>query len=329
MLWLIVALSARCAADTVLYNDGVWVVNGIDQAGTNLNRIAVSVGGEPAGSYTELAVFRSFGGGFPQVYSIKADGGLQPAVPASGVLGGTFQLGGYSDCFAGKRLDLRFVTLNLQPNTTKFNSLVFNGVVSNGSTLQATDYCMTLSLPNDNTVRMDVRYALYATANLCVDQFEQQSGQGFLAVRIASNYISNQIMDNDGMRVKGFLGPFCDCCGCWWERGYICANFTNQTGSVLPYPAAMAGSRLLMLHRQVGPNNTAALSIDLKSPSRSGCTVQGSTVLSDDPSTNNVEIWINWDKAKPQYAVGQKVRTFRFRFEAEVPQPERCDFFVP
>jgi hypothetical protein len=327
-LGLVAAFSVWCQADTALYNDGVWIVNGIDEPGTNLNRIAVTVGGQPAGNFTELAVFRSFGGGFPQVYSIQADGSLQPAVPPSGVLGGTFHLTGYWDCYAGQQLDLRFVALNIQPNTKKLNSLRFNGTVSNGSTLQATDYAMTLDLPNDSTVRLDVRYTLYATANVCVDQWEQQSSQGFQAVRIASNYISSQEMKNDGLQIKGYLGPFCDCCHCWWQKGYICANFTNQTGSVLPYSASMASSQLLMVHRQVGPNNTAALKIDLKSPSRSSCMVQGSTVLTADPAEDNVSLWINWGKAKSQYTIGKKVRPFRFKLEAQLPQAVACDYIV-
>ena len=328
VLWSLAVFLPRSAADTVLYNDGTWIVSGIDGASTNSHQIAASVDAQPVGNFTELAVYRSFGGGFPQVYSIQAEGGLQPAVPPTGVLGGTYHITGYWDCYANERVDLRFLTLNIQSNTKKFGSLRFNGTVSSGTSLQATDLKMTLDLPNDTTVRMDVRYTLYATTSLCVDQWQQQSNQGFQVVRITANYISNEIMENDGLQVKGFLGPICDCCDCWWDKGYICTTFTNQTASVLPYAAAMSGSQLLVLHRQLGPNNTAALRVNIKNPSQSNCSVQGATVLAVDPSAHNVDTWINWDKAKSQYIAGQKVRPIRFVLEAELPQPERCDYIV-
>jgi putative hemolysin len=329
VLWSLAAFPARSNADTVLYNDGTWIVSGIDGASTNSHQIAVSVAGQPAGDFTEIAVFRAFGGGSPQVYSIQADGGLQPAVAPTGVLGGTYHLTGYWDCFGNERSDLRFISLNIQSNTKKFSSLKFNGTVSNGTSIQATDLGMTLDMPNDQTVRLDVRYTLYATASVCVDQWQQQSNQGFQVVRIAANYISNEIKENDGFQVKGFLGPFCDCCDCWWDKGYICSTFTNQTGSVLPYSAAMSGSQLLVLHRQSGPNNTAALRVTMKNPSSSNCSVQGATVFSIDPAAHNVDTWINWDKAKSQYTPGQKIRPIRFVLQAELPQPEQCDFVVP
>ena len=327
-LWFLAIFPNRSDADTVLYNDGTWIVSGMDGASTNSQRISVSVDAQPMGSFNELAVYRSFGGGFPQVYSIQAEGGLQPAVPPTGVLGGTYHITGYWDCYANERVDLRFLTLNIQSNTKKFGSLHFNGTASNGTSLQATDLGMKLDLPNDTIVRMDVRYTLYATTGLCVDQWQQQSNQGFQIVRVTANYISNEIMENDGLQVKGFLGPICDCCDCWWDKGYICTTFTNQTGSVLPYAAAMSGSQLLVLHRQLGPDNTAALRVTMKNPSRSNCSVQGASVLAADPSTQNVDTWINWDKAKSQYTAGQKVRPIRFVLEAELPQPERCDYIV-
>jgi hypothetical protein len=323
------ASSIQSPADTVLYNDGVWIVSGLAESSSNSPAVAVSVDNQPVGNFGTLTVSRVFGEGLPEVYSIQADGGLQPAVPPSGVPGGTYHLTGYWDCYAGQRLDLRFVTLNIQSNTKKFNSLRFDGTVSNETTLQATDFKMKLDLPKDNIVRLNVRYTLYAAANVCVDQWQQQSNQGFQVVRITSNYISNDVMENDGLQVKGFLGPICDCCGCWWDKGYICTAFSNQTASVLPYSAAMAGRDLLVLHRLIGPNNTAALRATIKSPSRSNCSVQGATVFALDPSTQNVDTWINWDKANPQYAPGQKVRAIRLLLQAELPQSERCDYVVP
>ena len=323
------AVVVSCSADTVLYNDGVWIVNGIDQADSNFNHIAVSVNDAPLGSFTELTVLYSFAGAFPLVYSMQADGALSPAVPPTGVLGGAFHLTGYWDCFAGQQPEVRIISLNIQPNTKNFKYLRFNGALSNGTSLQATDLTMKLYIPDNSSVRMDVSYTLYAMSNICVDQSRQQTGEGFQVARIASNYISDEIMDNDGMNVKGFLGPNCGCCGCNWSKGYICANFVDETGYLLPYFAWMANSQLLMLHALPGPQNTPALSIGIKKPGRSQCGAQGYTVFTTDPSEDNVDLWINWGKANSQYSPGQKVQKIKLNLVGELPQAVSCDLVVP
>jgi hypothetical protein len=327
-LWLITAFSSSGSADTALYNDGVWIVNGVDSTNPALSHIDVLVGGESVGRFTELTVFHSFGGGFPQVYSIQGSGELRPAVP-TGPLGGAFYLTSYWDCFAGPPVNLGITSLNIQPNTRNFNFLKFSGSLSNGVSLQATNLALNLSLLNNNAVRLDVRYTVYAANNICVDPSRQSTGEGFQIARMASNYISPQVMDNDGLRAKGFLGPICGCCGCFWQVGYICSAFTNRTGYVLPYAASMANTLLLMAHQQVGPQFTPELRIYVNKPGPSSCRVQGNTVFTADPTENNVNLWANWTNAKPQYLLGQKILPFHFRLEAWPPQPESCTLFVP
>ena len=329
-LWLVAAFSARCRADTVLYNDGVWIVNGIDEADTNLHRIAVTVGGQLVGNYTELAVLRSLGGAFSQVYSVRGDGGLQPAVPPSGALGGAFHLTSYWDCSLGQQPEVRIISLNLQPNTKNFNCLKFNGMVSNGGTLQATNLTMKLYLPNDSTVRLKVSYTLYATFNICVDQSHQYTGEGFQVARIAANYISSQVKDNDGVNVKGYVGPVCDCCGCSYQKGGVCANFTNATSYIYPYFVWMANSQALVLHSQPGPRNTAALRIGIQNPGRSNCGVQGYTVFTTNSTEDNVNLWVNWQAANSIYGAGQKVRAISLTLDALLPQPAvSCAYLAP
>src|ERR1700722_3027915 len=327
-LWLSAAFPSPCLADTALYNDGVWMVNGIDSTNPALNRIAVQVGGGSVGSFTELDVFHSFAGGFPQVYSIQGSGELRPAVP-TGPLGGAFYLTSYWDCYLGAPVNLGITSLNIQPNTKNFNFLKFSGSLSNGVSLQATNLTLSLSLLNNNAIRLDVRYALYAANNVCVDPSRQSTGEGFQVARMTSNYISPQVMDNDGLRVKGFLGPICGCCGCFWDKGYICSIFTNQTGYVLPYAASMANTLLLMAHQQVGPQFTPELRIYVNKPGPSNRRVQGNIVFTADPTEDNVSLWANWTTVKTQYVLGQKILHFHFRLEAWPPQPESCNLFVP
>jgi hypothetical protein len=324
-----VALASHLQADTLIYDDGMWRVTGLESTNLLQRRVTVSVDAVPAGEFAELLVQRNFAGGFPAVCAILAKGGVQLTVPPTGVFGGAFYLTRYSDCYLGQQLDTGFVTLNIQSNTKNTKSLRFTGTLSNFTSLQSTDLSMKLDLPNNSTVRMDVRYHLDATTSVCVDQWAQQIGEGFQVVRMASNFIADNWMFNDGFRMKGFLGPYCDCCGCYYQKGSLCGFFANTTGYVLPYFAWMANSKLQMLHWQIGPFNTPALRVSLKSPSRSKSSVQGYTVFSTDPAAENVDLWINWSKASLQYPPGSRVAYCRFKLEAVLPAVENCDLIVP
>jgi hypothetical protein len=322
-----VALNGR--ADTVIYDDGVWRVSGLENPVTNANRIAVSVGSQPSGSFTELRIYRSYAGGFPQVYLIQAEGVLTPAVPPNGDLGGTFHLTGYWDCYVGQRLDVRITSLNLQPNTGNTTALKFTGTLSNGTSLQASDLRLKLQLKDDSTVQLNVRYTLYATSFLCIDPYRQTFGEGFQFARIASNFVSDQIKANDGARAKTVIGQNCGCCGCNRITGFVCANFVSTNGYVYPYPVRMVDTGLYVSHGIPGPLNTTALTIDMKNPRPSSTSAQGYLAATTDPAVNNVDVWVNWDKAQPQYSPGQKVRAFQFNLIASVPEPKSCDLIVP
>ena len=321
--------AVRSLADTEIYNDGTWIVDGIQSADPGATNINVTVAGELVGSFAELKISRLIDGFFQQVFLIEGRGGLSPAVPPAGAFGGKFHLTGYWDCYAGERLDVRITTLNIQPNTKKTKALYFNGALDNGTSLQATDLFMKLFLPNNDTVRMDVRYTLYATSALCVDQYRQQYGEGFQAARIAANYISDNVKDNDAARIKTVLGQSCGCCGCNRVTGFVCASFFNGTGYIYPFPSVMSDSGLWMLHGIPGPRNTPMLKIEVKQPPRSKCSAQGYIVTTLDPTEDNADLWINWDRANSQYAPGQKLRKFRFRLLGLLPEAKSCDIFLP
>ena len=319
-------LTVCCRADTEIYNDGAWSVTGVNPSATN---ITVTVAGQSVGSFSELQVFRSINGVFQPVYLIQATGGLSPAVPPAGVFGGKFHLTGYWDCSAGERSDVRITTLNIQPNTTKTTALYFNGALSNGSSLQATDLSMKLFLPNSDTVRLDVRYTLFAISAVCVDPYQQQYGQGFQAARIASNYITNDVKYNDSARIKTVLGQSCDCCGCNRVTGFVCAGFFNGTGYIFPFPSVMTDNGLWMMHGIPGPSNTPMLKIEVSQPPHNKCSAQGYIVTTLDPTEDNADLWINWDRAYTQYAPGQKIRKFQFHFLGMLPAAKTCDLLLP
>jgi hypothetical protein len=328
-LLALTCFTACCWADTEIYNDGAWSVTGVQSVDPNATNITVTVAGQSVGSFSELQIYRSINGVFQPVFLIQGAGGLSPAVPPSGVFGGKFHLTGYWDCSAGERLDARITTLNIQPNTSKTTALYFNGALSNGTSLQATDLSLKLFLPNTNTVRLDVRYTLFALSAVCVDPYRQQYGEGFQAVRIASNYISDQVKDNDSARVKTVLGQSCDCCGCSRVTGYVCAGFFNGTGYIYPYPSVMSDTGLWMMHGIPGPNNTPMLKIEINQPSRSKCSAQGYIITTADPTEDNADLWINWDNAYTQYAPGQKIRKFQFRLLGMLPEAKSCNVLLP
>lgn len=325
-LLALVFFAACCWADTEIYNDGTWIVTGVDPGATN---ITVTVAGQAAGSFSELQVSTLISGVFQPVFLIGGSGDLSPAVQPAGAFGGKFHLTGYWDCSAGERLDVRITTLNIQPNATKTTALYFNGALSNGTSLQATDLSLKLFLPNSTTVRMDVRYTLYATSTLCIDSYRQQSGEGFQAARIACNYISDQVKDNDAARVKTILGQSCGCCGCSRVTGFVCASFFNGTGYIYPFPSVMKDNGLWMLHGIPGPNNTPMLKIEVNQPPHNKCSAQGYIVTTADPTEDNADLWINWDRADSQYAPGQKVRKFQFHLLGLLPEAKSCDIFLP
>jgi len=316
-------------ADAEIYNDGVWIVDGAEDAGPSVTNIDVTVAGQLVGSFSELKVFRLINGVFQQVFLFEGTGGLSPAVPPAGDFGGRFHLTGYWDCYAGERLDVRITTLNIQPNTTKTTALNFNGTLSNGSSLQATDLTLKLLVPNSTTVRMDVRYTLYATSALCVDPYKQQYGEGFQLARIASNFLSTQVKDNDAARIKTILGQSCGCCSCNRVTGFVCASLFNGTGYIYPFASPMSDSGLWMLHGIPGPRNTPALKIELNQPARGKCSAQGYIVPTTNATEDNVNLWVNWDRAYTQYAPGQKINKFQFHLLGQLPEAKSCDIFLP
>lgn len=326
LLWILAGAFSSVSADVVLYNDGTWVVHGIDDTNAAPNYIDVSVAGQAAGSFTELQIFYAYAGGFPQVYSIRGSGELTPIVPPSGDAGGSFHLTGYWDCYTGPPVELRITTLDIVSNTKDFNKLNFTGTLSNGTSLQATDLSLQLEVSDNQNVKLGVRYTLFATRDICVDDWHQEFSEGFQVARISSRYISNQDFDNDGVKVRGIVGKVCDCCSCSKITGSICARFINTTGYLYYYTTRMANDSLLVGHAQAGPRNTPALRIIVKKPSYSKSSAQGYTVFTTDPTTENVNVWINWDKAKSRYAAGKQVGKFQFNLVAELPESVSCDY---
>lgn len=321
-----VAFASSTLADTTIYDDGTWRVVGADDLGPDPVPIALSVGGVPSGNFSELKVYRAFEGGMPQAFSVKGNGALLATTPPTGVFGGTFHLTQYWDCFDGPSPSLAFLALDIEPATGNARQLNARGRISNGDSLEASDLSLKFEVDNDSTARIDVRYTLYALRDLCLDPFRRELKDAFRAVRITSNYLSPTVHENDGVRVVGVVGKVCDCCDCYKLSGSICSDFVNTTDYVYSSPIRLANETIFLLHSHIGPANTPTLKITVKSPSKKKLSVQGFVTETDDPNEENVEVWINWDKAKKNYRAGKKIGVFQFVLSARIPEPKNCDY---
>jgi hypothetical protein len=322
------SLIAAPVITNTLYNDGLWIVQGINDTAAALPRIAVSVDSAPTGAFTSLRVARLYGSDYSQIYTIESAGRLLPTVPANGIVGGAFQLTGYWDCSGGARMDLRIATLNILPNKKNASALQFRGTLTDDTALQSQNLALKLDMPDAGTVRLNARYTLTASAYICVDQWRQNTGEGWQVARMAAHYLAPGNSANDTARVFAYLDQVCDCCHCWWLTGSLCSPFINETGYIFSYQAWMAGSQLRMLNTRLDPPNTATLAIEVRKPNRKECSVQGYLTATTDPATNNARLWINWDFPQFDYPAGQKIRKFHFDLLAQLPGPEPCDEYA-
>ncbi len=329
--WLpaVALLTQTALADTTLYDDGAWRVVGANDPATNAAVITVLVGGEPAGEFSELKIFRAFSSGLPQVVSLKGSGAFRATPPPAGEFGGTFYLTQIWDCFSGPTPDLAFVQLDIQPNKNNRRYLKMRGQLSNGASLQAGNLRLRFEVTDDANVLANFRYSLFATADICVDPWRRQLKEAFRLARIQCNFLSSSVHQNDGARAIGVVGEVCDCCGCRDITGSICAPFVNVTDYVFSPPVEMGDRALTAFHSHPGPANTPALRIAVRKPGLRRLWAQGFLTATDDATTQNVGLWVHWGGAADNYRAGQKLGSFDYTLSARIPETFRCDFISP
>ncbi len=312
-LWCLVVVGSlvpvrtpAAIADTQLFAQAGWVIDGAEDSGSTPTLIAVTVNGAPVGSYSELKVYHDFGASRPQVYSVKGTAGALRSVLPGGAFGGTFYATGYWDCQVGLMQNMSILSLDIALQPANPGSIKLQGRASNSS-IEARDFTLTIAPPTATRVQADLTYTLTAARNLCVDQGRQANHEGFRAARVASNYLSTPVHDSDRAGYNAV------------PASTVCADLRNQSGFVFANPVPMSGSGLTVAHSTTMPRNTPTLIISPLQPGPIEMTPQGWVTGSTDPNADNVDVWINWNAAMPTYSAGERIAVFAFRLVAIQP----------
>ena len=298
--------------DTTLFDNGVWAISGGSDTGPNPRAIQVSVDGQFAGDFSELKVFHLIPNlGFPQIFSVKGNGALRPALP-TGEFGGTFYTTGYWDSDSGFIQTMPIVGLNIQLRPTDSTFLQFLGQISNMCSLEASDFTLNVYPPSLDSFRVDVSYHLVASSDFGVDITRQAQHEGFRIARIVSNFISEDVHDSDQASYTDTTG------------NEIRTDLVNESGfvfadhmSLLP----MGEPELYLTHSDSLPRNTPALILRFSEPPVEDITPQGFVTYTVDPADDNVDLWGNWDRAGTTYGAADTVGGFSYTLLAHPPEP--------
>ncbi len=302
-------------ADTKIFEQSGWIVDGATDSAPNARKIRVTVNGVLKGKFSELKIFRAVGvGDFRQVFSVKGSGALRPSMP-NGVFGGTFYGAGYWDCDPNVGNDgfVQHLFINkLDLSLDAGNVLRMRGKAANGNSLRAPDFTLRFFPSVKKKIIAEVNYKLVATRDFCLDETRQDQHEGFRIARIASNYISPAVHDSDVARYVNAA------------QQTVCANLQNQNGFILNEPTTLGQAALTLAHTSNLPEKDPTLAIEFIQPPLSQITPQGYVSESSDPNDDNVDFWANWDGARASYLKGEVVRRFAYKLKASAPGAVVC-----
>ena len=314
-------------ADTNLVDKESWVVDGTDDTNANAASITMSVNGHAMGSFSKLLVSSDVGGsGVVAVCTITGAGEIRMALPPPGEFGGSFFLTSYWDCNAGFIPGMTITDLDIREKGGKKALLEFKGKISNLVSMAAKDFTMTLLPPQTDSFRAELKYSLFATSDFCVDQATHTNSDDFQVARMASNYVSPSIQQNDDTRFVKIISKTCFFYGCITKTKTFCTNLVNQDEFVINDPPRLGGGTVWLVHTQPLPQATPSLLLRFSSPGKSRLRPQGLVTSSADPSAQNVSFWGDWIDAKASYRNKKRVGKFRYTLEVDSPQALSCDF---
>jgi hypothetical protein len=322
-LLLLLGLALPARADTPLFDDGRWRVLGVAADGEPLP-IAVSRNDAPLGDFAALRILYAQDAGFAPVLVLYAGGALEPSLPPPGVPGATAVLGRYADCDTGLTAPLRFVALEL-PEKAQASRFSLRGTLSNGDSLRSEKLRLRVLAPKPERVRVELRYRLVATRDVCVDREQEDATDEFRAVELVTQYLSPAQQLSDLTRYVKDVELDCDLFDCDFDKEWFCAALENETGPVLDAPKRLEGRDLELVHTTDAPAPTPTLSVELRGPHYHQFKPQGAVAASSDPLVRNVSFWADWVEVRRQYPGGKRVGTFRFALEALPPEPRSCD----
>jgi hypothetical protein len=316
------ALGAPAAAQVTLLDDGRWRIVGEPDA--SAPQIAVSVDDAPAGAFAALRLEYATDLAFDEVLVLRGDGRIEPALPG-GATGASASLGSYWDCERGLVGPLRFVSLELPSRSRKSGQLELRGELSNLDSLRSEKLRLRIRPPKPQRLRLELRYRLMATRDLCIDPVARDTQEEFRVVELAANFLGPGEHTNDLARYVKDLRLDCDFFECEIDRVTFCAPLVNETGYVIDRPRRLETRVLTLFHTSDAPAPTPSLELELRAPSPHNVKPQGFVTASSDPAGRNVAFWADWVEVDGRYRAGRKLASFHFALEAEPPRRPDCD----
>jgi hypothetical protein len=313
-------------ADTNLVNNGFWVIDGTDDTGSNPTNITLSVDGNPVSSFSELILSYNVGGsGVVAVCTIKGSGGIRLSLPPPGVFGGTFFTTGYQDCDEGLIPTMSIVELDIRVRKGKRGDAQLKGKISNFTSMEAKDFTMKFSPPDTDSTSVDVKYGLFATRDVCINQTNHALADDFHAVSMTANYLSPDVHENDQARYVRITSKTCFFYGCVVHKKSLCESLVNTNGFLIGVPRVLGNTTLLLVHTQPLPQNTPTLIVQFHQPSRGAVKPQGLVNESADPTEQNISLWGDWVTARTHYRDRQRIGRFRYTLSVVPPRVYSCD----
>jgi hypothetical protein len=320
---------AACAAfaDTNLVNKKFWVVDGTDDSATNASSITVSTNGYAVGAFTELAFSYNIDGtNVVPVGVVKGSGEIQMAVPY-GPFGGSFFLTGYWDCDAGYVPTMVISNLDIRLKGGKAPVLELKGKISNQVSMAAKDFELKVLVPKARLMEAELSYTLTATTNFCVDKFTHTNDDNFEVARMASNYLSPDVNENDGARFVKVTSHFCVLEFCFTTKKSFCYALADEDRLLITNkPPKLGGNTIWLMNNGNSPTNTPTLAVKFMSPSSGQLRPQGLESATVDPTAENVSYWGNWAEVKGMYRAKKKVAKVRYMLEVSTPGTLSCDY---
>ena len=316
------ALAAPAAAQGTLLEDGRWRVSGVVDSGAP--QIVTSVDGLASGAFAALRFAYADGTTFHEVLVLHGDGTLEPALPG-GVPGASASLGSYWDCERGLLGPLRFVAIDLPARSRKSGVLDLGGLLSNLDSLESEKLWIRIRPPKPERLRLELRYRLRATRELCIDRVRRDTEEEFHVVELAASYLGPGVNTNDLTRYVKDVRLDCDGFDCDLDKRTFCAPLSNETGYVIDKPHRLESRVLSLFHTSDAPAPTPTLELELRAPNPHNLKPQGFVTESSDPAERNVAFWADWVEVRSRYAAGRKLASFRFALEAELPRSPSCD----
>lgn len=320
LLGCLLATPALAGVGTTLFDDGEWRVVGVGSGAMSASGNGVQ------GDFAALVFSYDLGAGFVPVLSLLEDGTLAPTLPPPGVPGATAVLGRYFECGGGLTDPLRFDALELPEKAKGGGRLELRGTLSNFDSLVSDKLKLSLPPPRSDRVRIDLKYKLRATRDLCVDPARRDTQEEFRIVELHSRFLSPAEHLNDLTRYVKNIDFDCDAFGdCDFDRISYCAPLENLTGYVIDSPNRLRDREIGLFHTTNVPDATPSLVIEMFSPHPHAVKAQGFVTQTADPGALNADFWADWADVKREHALGKTVGSFRFTLEAREPRNPSCD----